>query len=293
LYPRFHPAVGCSHCQGLRATVTCPSCRRPVCPRCRLEWSSCREPHAQTLDLGAGRTLRSVDAEGRLALVAGWAGWRPRLLDLPAGRWLASQIRVAPDELWPDLAPGAELVRAAVHPATGDLLGVELEALRTPLAPRRPLACAAAGCVRELRVSDEGRLVLLLLGHELRLCDLHGDRPPLAIRYRGRRPAVAASSALGLVSVGGARRLRLHHLGSRRPCAELAHGRGPLLWIGLGAGRLACIDEQGWLLAYELEPPGALGRGPSYLARVGCPDPAQVSLSRDGRLLALAAGDGS
>jgi len=299
-------AVLCGHCHALGAKDFCRFCRRPVHRAC-LDSPDCPEPHPRELRLGLGARLRDIDEEGRIGSVGHLLGGE----DL---RELASRAVI--DEVWPAaehrglpvgylepraFGPGVfvrtaatytleagsdgEPIRVYQHPLLAQTRLVEGPDLRLVPRPRLNLD------PERLLVTRNGRTAVLVSTSRFDVIDLDAVRPAVVVDLKGELIfdlAISGEMDLAVAAVFG--RLRCFRLGDGQLLGAIRLEDGDVTAVALDGGRLAAVTEELRLHVRQVGggPPDrwAAALHTDVQAR-GYIRPGQLSLSHDGRLLAL------
>ncbi len=293
---KSHGAVGCGHCKGLGATQTCEKCGLVVCAAC-LSAGNCSVPQPVELRLGMGARLREVDPSGRVGVVSRWPGGT-RLVELASGEaiedlsWWRRSTKVDTFTMgghWPVLL-GTDL-----------LMWVSGAEFRVPRLMTKDVGAKVQlehridgwkgpreACLVQV-TADGSRGVVVRADHKLDVLDLEQMR---LLGVLGERRQIiqscAASSAMGLIAVGGFRKAAFYKLRDVERMGSRTVGEGEVDWIGLGGSRAVMISDDGHMEVAEVDqtrPPHLWKRQREVnLASNITP---LADLSPDGALLAL------
>jgi hypothetical protein len=291
------PSVSCGHCHRPGAGGLCPTCNQPICPTC-LSADTCPALLPRCIQLGWGVRLRAVDEAGRLGYVTRKLG-NPGVLDLEADRAVATLPERAQQVVFTHTGPSAF---AKEHLAW---LALRHTAPRTPPEPGLLLVDTRQGYYsypeflplsrrdgQQLALTDDGHYAVVGYHTQVEVVDLWARRAPGSLRTCDQPVhALAVSGGLDLLAIGTASEVRCFRLGSLRDLGVKSVSEGAVWALALAADRMVAISEGGMIDVMELHRGRPPHRWPRFqrlqLDVWGRLWPAEVSLSADGRLLAV------
>lgn len=323
LVGRHRGAVCCAHCGGVTHDARCPECGRLVCPACHDDPGRCPDPRPRNLRLGVRARAIDVDATGRYVLFVDWYG-TCRVLDLQRQQRAAAPkfLSVARQRLARGDAPRAAMLPSGdvvsfeslgisaaelghweahplAHPLGSGELGYGGLRMRSTDGTDRVIqvsdGSSLSGVPRGVFASDDGRYVLGLLARggestRLDLVDSGVARLQAVRTVPGELTAIATDAARSIVALATTHGVQFHDLRTLQPSgSSVASPRGKLRALAIAERTLVLAGTDLELYRWDGQSLPSWWAPPETheAGRHRVRGPGQISLTRDGQLLAV------